>query len=243
MTSSPASSSIPEPPRCRSATGSAPCRSVPCGRLQPRQQTDLVRRSLLGRSGPPRTEGRGLLIFSKRSQPDRAAAGTQGQEAKSRRSSAYGHRRSGGLETDAPSPELRGRECPVSRPAGSAGVAPSGPGSPASPGPRSPRPGPQPEHTSPGSRPTVGGGDPRWHRFTPVGIRWRARTARPESQRVRHVKGGRLSVQRTAGRGAGDADATVVRAGRVGTWWGRLDRMRVADHGPVTAGAPRAPVR
>lgn len=45
---------------------------------------------------------------------------------------------------------------------------------PRSPDRRSPSPGPHPEHTNPGLRPAVGRGDPRWHRFTRVGIRWRS---------------------------------------------------------------------
>lgn len=48
--------------------------------------------------------------------------------------------------------------------------------------PRSPyrrcrSPGAHPEQTNPGLRPAVGCGDPRWHRLTRVGIRWRAHTA------------------------------------------------------------------
>lgn len=40
--------------------------------------------------------------------------------------------------------------------------------------PCSPSPGPHPEHTDPRLRPAVGHGDPRWHRLTRVGVRWRA---------------------------------------------------------------------
>ena len=45
---------------------------------------------------------------------------------------------------------------------------------PRSPDRRSPSPGAHPEHTNPGLRPAVGRGDPRWCRFTRVGIRWRS---------------------------------------------------------------------
>lgn len=41
-TSSPASSSTPEPPRCRSAADSAPFQSVLCGRFPLHQQTDFA---------------------------------------------------------------------------------------------------------------------------------------------------------------------------------------------------------
>jgi hypothetical protein len=56
---------------------------------------------------------------------------------------------------------------------------------PRSPDPCSPSPGPQPEHTNTGLRPAAGHGDPRWHRFTRVGIRWRAHTAHIIEDHVR----------------------------------------------------------
>ena len=79
-------------------------------------------------------------------------------------------------------------------------------------------PGAHPEHTNPGLRPAVARSDPRWHRFTRVGIRWRAHTAHitedhvglpapPAGRRLpREIRPGRH--QRRGGRG-------VVVAGQV----------------------------
>ena len=59
---------------------------------------------------------------------------------------------------------------------------------PRHPDPCSPSPGPHPEHTNPGLRPAVGCGDPRWHRFSRVGIRWRAHTAHTIEDQRRSVR-------------------------------------------------------